>query len=682
MFPKLYKKNIHYRALLLLVPVVLGILLYYASAMQRPLVLLLFGSWLYHINRRTHFYTKPLVYSLLLSGLYMGAAYYLSAREAYRISQSFLGQCHEGASYVLRIKEPPKETPKTQKYLAEVLAVKDSVGVEHESKGACLVYVPKELSRLRVGDIISCNGTMLPIPSPKNPYEFDYKSYAQSRSIYGSLFASRSKISKLGHVKSGGLHVIKNWLTEHIALTAERYLADTSKPLFIALTQGDKSSMSAETKQSFARSGVLHLIALSGFHVIIVWYFILYPLFILRHKKSREITAIVLLWLYAYLMGGTPSIVRAVAVISLWKASGLIGRKRESINLIFFIAVLLLLIKPSWLRDVGFQLSFMATLSIVFFYEPISTRLQSPYKWINFLGSLLAVSLAAQILSLPFSLHYFHQFPATFLVSNVVGSLIVTLLVPLNFLLLIFSKIPIVASALAWSIDRLSELFYTLTDRLAQLQPQLLSQVFLDGWAALFLFLFILSLVVWLYHKNKWQYLVTAVLLLLLGSYSLHQQWHRRSQSSLVVQHLSKASSVIIKKDKTVSWIHSDSLSSYDYEGRVLPYFIAHYIHPQELVSDTLSDDQNTLIDLGDKKMVLYSGSSSRALTDNCDVLVLRKSTRMPLTKILSEYNPGVIIADGSVPFYQIDKWKTEAMQTGVSLYCTQDSGAYVLDLD
>ncbi len=681
MFLHLLDKNLRYKSLLLLVPILVGILLEQTDNTYMLAVLLAFGGlWIWHINRRTFFFTQPLIYSLLFFSLMTAAAYWLSHRHDFENKQNlYTKYITPKSSYVLQVLEGPKQTPKTQKYLAEVLQVNEEE--IHQTIGKVYLYLSKEREPLASGDLMLTAARHSLIESPKNEHEFDFKSFANRKGIFGNIYLGDEFIVKLGQVPSTYLQRLKLKLKNHIYSSGQRYISPEAFPLFVALTLGDKSDMDLNTKTDFAKSGVLHLIALSGFHVIIVWAFILTPLLWIRHQTTRELLAIIILWLYAYMMGAAPSIVRAVAVITLWKGANMIGRRRESMNIIFFIAAVLLLIRPSWIADVGFQLSFLATSSIIYFYQPIYQRLKSSNKILNYFISLMAVSLSAQVFSLPISVYYFHQFPATFLISNILGSAIVMLLVPLNFVLLILSSFEGMATYLGQGITALTEFFYSAVHQFSLWQPSAMSSLYIDYWGLILLYGFVLALVLWLYQHSRLRYVTALVLLLAFGAYVLSLKNMSLKKRMLTIQHLSKASSLMTQYDGKVSHILSREISDFDYQQRVRTLMLAEYISADKLKSDTLHPDQNQVLNIGGKRILVCRSYPATDELQSVDIVLLSNARKIELKKVSEKIKAPLIIADGSNPYYQIEKWKKEAQELALNLHCTSSEGAYKLEL-
>ena len=214
-----------------------------------------------------------------------------------------------------------------------------------------------------------------------------------------------------------------------------------------ALTLGYKQGLDKELKRHFQASGAAHVLAVSGLHTGIlyglVWWLLTLGGRFKPHYENRagrwmvSLIIIAVMWAYAWLTGMTPSVVRAVIMVTMVEISRMAYRNPISLNSIAAAAVLILIFRPTDLWSVSFQLSFAATTAIVLMADSMGTiihynHLRSRFwgrilKWI--IGMML-VSLAAQLGTLPITIYYFHQVSTYFLLTNLIVLPLATLLVP------------------------------------------------------------------------------------------------------------------------------------------------------------------------------------------------------------------------------------------------------------
>lgn len=214
-----------------------------------------------------------------------------------------------------------------------------------------------------------------------------------------------------------------------------------------ALTLGYKQGLDKELKRHFQASGAAHVLAVSGLHTGILYGLVWWLLTLGGRFKPRyenragrwtvSLIIIAVMWAYAWLTGMTPSVVRAVIMVTMVEISRMAYRDPISLNSIAAAAVLILIFRPTDLWSVSFQLSFAATTAIVLMADSLGTLFQYQYlrstfwgRIINWIIGMMLVSLAAQLGTLPITIYYFHQVSTYFLLTNLIVLPLATLLVP------------------------------------------------------------------------------------------------------------------------------------------------------------------------------------------------------------------------------------------------------------
>lgn len=227
-------------------------------------------------------------------------------------------------------------------------------------------------------------------------------------------------------------------------------LADDEYAVAVAMTLGDRSAVDSRLKEIYSKSGAAHVFAVSGLHMGILWGFLTLLLPVRSFPRVCSIIQILLLWMYAMLVGLHPSVLRAVMMLTVYTLCGLWERDSDSFNALVFTAFVLLLFVPQWLFDVGFQMSFMATLSIIVLfrkldqYFPRVTRRDTQgrktiLRVMHWVFAIIGVSIAAQIAVAPLIALYFGRISLYFLLTNLVVSPAATIIIVLAFVIQVFS---------------------------------------------------------------------------------------------------------------------------------------------------------------------------------------------------------------------------------------------------
>jgi competence protein ComEC len=325
------------------------------------------------------------------------------------------------------IDEPLVEKTASYKAVAHVTALYYNK-TKQETKGKLILYFKKDsLSpTAHYGSRLLLSSRLQALKNAGNPGSFDYKTYSLFHGI-----THQANISANDYVILPGsaanwfgqaLYNIRAWVIDALR---QFISGEKEKGLAEALLIGYRDDLDKNLVQAYSNTGVVHVIAISGLHLGIIYWLLLqltYPL--KRTTKLRWLRVFLViggLWLFSLLAGAGPSVLRSALMFSLVAVGEVAFRKTNIFNTLSFSAFVLLLLNPFLLWDVGFQLSYAAVLSIVLFFRPIQHLLHLPNKATNFVWTIAAVTTAAQILTLPISIYHFHQMPLLFLLANVVA---------------------------------------------------------------------------------------------------------------------------------------------------------------------------------------------------------------------------------------------------------------------
>jgi competence protein ComEC len=285
-----------------------------------------------------------------------------------------------------------------------------------------LLYLEgKKVNSLSQNDFILTITKFNPIANKNNPGEFNAINFWKTKGI-----------THIGYLKEVDILEIKrfqdNWIDKQLAQLRNKLsqvlkneLNGSNLAIAQALILGDKSLLDQETRNSFGATGAMHVLAVSGLHIGIITQLLLY-LFQFSSKlitrRNAVIITVILLWIYALLTGFSPSVVRAVFMFSVLILAQETGGNYAPINVLFFTAFILLLFNPYVIYDIGFQLSYLAMLGIYTLYKPIAAWYITKNKILNYLWQGSAIGFAAQAMTVPLTLYYFHQFPNYFALTN------------------------------------------------------------------------------------------------------------------------------------------------------------------------------------------------------------------------------------------------------------------------
>lgn len=303
-----------------------------------------------------------------------------------------------------------------------------------------ILYVPKDsaVCQLVPGTEILFYGKINP-PSNDNIEEgFDYATYLYRHNISGTLW-----------VNSDRYRILSTTLVTHplenIALTCRRRLVNKLEEwglkgetlsIVSALTLGYRDALTDDLRELYSTAGASHILALSGLHIGIIFIFLnfLFPRRMNRPsiRWLKEILIIAIMWIYTYIVGAPYSITRALIMFTMLAICRSFERENSSVNALSVAALVIVVLDPFSVYEVGFQLSFSAVLFILLLQPIIVSWVQPKNTILRYIWEIVSVSLAAQIGTLPLSLYYFSHFSTYFLLTNI-------LVIPLMFVVLILA---------------------------------------------------------------------------------------------------------------------------------------------------------------------------------------------------------------------------------------------------
>lgn len=330
------------------------------------------------------------------------------------------------------------------------------------ARGKLLVYSRLAADSLRPGQqILACGNLVWPL-AERNPGEFNFARYLQQRDIQAVLRVRRDGWIDATDLAPAPVFATSAWMAgfrEHLQTQIDRYAEPETAPILKALIIGMRGAIDDETSEQFARSGVIHVLAVSGLHVGFVMGICYGVLWLLRLPRLRLIALVLAaVWFYAWLTGAKPPVVRASVMATLFLLGQLRDRPTTPANFLAAAALLILLVRPVELFNAGFQLSFAAVAGILFLHPVIDQTIQRStwlqrccaYRLPRWVIGMLGVTLAAQLGTLPVSVFHFGRFSIAGFVANLFVVPMIFLTVATAFAVLAVAIVaPVVAGLLA-----------------------------------------------------------------------------------------------------------------------------------------------------------------------------------------------------------------------------------------
>lgn len=377
--------------------------------------------------------------------------------------------------FICRVRSFPEKKTASYAFFADIKAKADTGTMPEKTRGGLMIYhTPDDKAPpgLEPGDMIMIRTRPEKINNRGNPFEFDYQAFMLRKGVRYRAFTRQHTLTT---IETGNRKLLK----EKALITGRKIssiyeMSGIDKPgaaLLSALTLGYKEQIDEETREHFARAGVMHVMAVSGLHAGIISMFIFSILFFLKRKLLilRVGISIVFLWAFAFITGLTPSVIRASLMFTFLHTGKLLKRPVNNINSILASAFFMLIVNPSDLGSLSFQLSYSAVLFISAFYKDMASLLRTGFRPADWLWQLVVVSLLAQAGTMPLTLNAFGRFPAWFLPANLAIIPMASVIIIGASILIILHPFPLLTNIFAMMLNRLTALAYDSASLVASL---------------------------------------------------------------------------------------------------------------------------------------------------------------------------------------------------------------------
>ena len=294
-----------------------------------------------------------------------------------------------------------------------------------ETSGRTLLYLEKDSASvlLRTGDRIVFSPELSGIENKGNPEEFDYRKYLAYNMIFSSDYLAGDDWRLIDDEAVGFRPKLSRLRMKLVGLLRDFGLSDDEVSVMSAMTMGYSDILSDEIRHAYSSAGAMHILAVSGLHVGIIYGIIVFLLSFIKNDKLnwlKVVLTISLIWLYALFTGLSPSVTRASLMFSIMSLGKLQKNSPGSLNAVFASMFILLVINPYNLVNIGFQLSYSAVIGIIVLQPKLYAIFEVRNKVLDWIWSLTTVSMAAQLATMPLCFYYFHQFSNYFLLTNYV----------------------------------------------------------------------------------------------------------------------------------------------------------------------------------------------------------------------------------------------------------------------
>lgn len=614
------------------------------------------------------------------AGLLFMAGYFVAVEKEKRSVNHFEDKV---LIYNAEVVSSPKRKPASISCEVRVLScASDSLSGMPGSKVLLYLAADSTTQLPRRGDLLLIEAQLKSPEPPRNPLGFDYAAYLKQQGVAATAYVSAQRWKAYGHVDRKSLQVYaEKARSKLLHLYNQTGMEVDEYAVLAALTLGYKDAIDPELREDFSNSGAMHILAVSGLHVGVIYMILNTVLgFIFRSRKLKILNTILIvlfLWVYAFITGLPPSVNRSATMFSLVAIGSAMERKSQIYNTIAFSAFIILLQNPAYLFDVGFQLSYSAVLSIIYFQPKIGGLLGFKSRALRWWWDLTAVSMAAQIGTFPLALYYFHQFPNYFLLSNYFAIPLASFIIYLAVSYLLLSWIPLLAVVPAFI---LKQLLFALNYSVAFIDdlPAAVSYLHVDFLQLAFIVMIVVFLMRFIESK-KFIPLAGALLFLLLfvGSHAIIK-WRTATESSIVVY--------ADNKHTHLNLIHGRNHRLFSTDSVAADRSASAYWKSKKLLTPIVTQQQTSFVTTFEDKriVVLLDDMLKRKVTNypiETDILIVGNKVKIRASDILNNIKPKLCIVDLSISVWYAKQLKDSCQSRGIGFYDLREQGAYIYRL-
>jgi competence protein ComEC len=573
------------------------------------------------------------------------------------------------------ISEKLKNTNNNDRYVAKIIKLNNK-----ESYGKIILNIRKDsvLPTIDIGSQLKVIGSFYKNRKPNNPNQFDYGKYLENQQIYAQLYADANNI-KISQTVNKSISYYASKLRNKIITNLEKnYFNKTELNVVVALILGQQQDISQEVVRDYQYAGAVHVLSVSGLHVGFILLFITFLLKPFPNTKRASfiklIIVILSLWSFGILAGLAPSVVRSVTMFSFVAVGMFLRRSINIYNTLAVSALIILLFKPSFLFDIGFQLSYVALYFIVWLQPLLSSIWTPKHKVTSYLWDIITVSFAAQIGTFPMSIYYFHQFPGLFFVTNLIILPGMSIILALGVIVMVlaafdFIWIPLMKS-LEWSIWLLNKII----GWVASFENFILKDISLNSYMMWSCYLIIFSCIIWIKKPTFKKLIVSLAAIITLQLFAFEAKYSSQKESEFIVFSKKKSTIITERHGDKVTLHSNDSILKTTNDNLALKsYLVANFckINKKKLLTNAYY--------FNDKKILLIDSSSVYLDDEKPDILILTNSPKLNLERLFKSWKPQQVVVDAS-NFKSYSKvWKATCRKEKIPFHDTAEKGFFKL---
>ena len=680
----------------LLLPLIAGIILSYyltipilltALLTTASIVLFIFYSFLSPSLK----YMMSWISGFVISIIFICVGYSVYYSNDIQHNKEWIGNnISTDSIFQVTIQEPLTEKTKSYKAVADA----NFVFIDHEwkkIKGNIILYFKKENGKpnLEYGSTLIIHKPLQLITNSGNPGAFNYKQYCAFQHIYAQVFLDENNYSILPDKEVSFLQESIFSAQRNVLSVLKENIKDADAAgIAEALLIGYRDDLDKDIVQAYSNTGVVHIIAISGLHIAMIYGLLLFVLKPFRKFKLMKwlqpIIILFILWSFTFVAGAAPSILRSTVMFSFIIIGTSFNKRSNIYNNLAASAFVILLFNPYSLWDVGFQLSYAAVLSIVLFQKNINHWFYFENKLLRNIWQLNAVTIAAQILTLPIILFYFHQFPNFFLLTNLFAVPFSGLILYGELLLLMVGKLEIlneiVGDAVNWCIELMNRFIINVNS----IPFSSWENIQINSIQTIILYLFIMSIAYWLIKKKKNALILALSFMVFFSAIRCADIFKKYQQQKIIVYNVPQHQAIDLIDGRKYQFIGDDALKEDGFlrNFHLKPARILNRITPTLTLENVYFE--NNIIHSATKHVIIvdkpiYSSPDMQKI--KVSALIISQNPKLNMEELAAAFDCEEIVFDSSNPLWKINKWKKDCEQLHLRHHSVSEQGAFEMEL-
>jgi competence protein ComEC len=570
------------------------------------------------------------------------------------------------------LREKLKTTKYYERYIGLVRQIDDKT-----CSGKIILNIKKsdQTNNFLIGTKLSAYSTIIPHKPPLNPDQFDYGKYLTTKSILAQTYVEDSELKIQPNLVKDLFYYSDAVRSKILVGLKEAQFQSVELNVLAALILGQQQDISKDIVLDYQNAGAVHILSVSGLHV---GFIVLLLGFVLKYlPKTKWINyfklafILLVLWGFAFIAGLSPSVIRSVTMFSFVAVGLHLKRKTNMFHTLLVSLLLILLFEPSFLFDVGFQLSYLALFFILWLQPLLGAFWEPEYKITKYFWDILTVSFAAQLGTVPISIYYFHQFPSLFFVTNLIIIPFLSVIMALGLLLMILILLNVPPIFLVRFVEKSITFLNYIIHKIASFDQMVLTDIPFNAMMALSCYLLLITAVMYFKRPSFRRIVFFSVGVVLLQSSFFYTRWATENKNELIVFNIQKSTLLAQRNGEKVTLFKDTETDKYN---PIQPYLTANFL---KVVKESRVPK---LLYVLNKKIVIIDSTGAYPKNVRPDLLIMRQSPRINLNRVFQTCRPRLVIADASNFKSYSSLWQSTCIKEKIPFHNTYEKGFYRLE--